>query len=200
MSYCIIDTETSGLFDFKLPAHAEGQPRLASLSMIFTTDDLSEITGERRFFVKPDGWEMSDEVTAINGLSTEYLRENGVDISEVLHAYETAVLDGSIIGAFNAQFDTKVMRGELRRAGRDDLFERTPNVCAMRAAAAVIPGKGRFVSLKHACGYFGIENVSPHDASSDAMACLEVMRALLRGGALPEPKIAYAKTRPERVA
>ena len=33
MKYAVIDTETSGLFDFSKPAEAEGQPRLASLAI-----------------------------------------------------------------------------------------------------------------------------------------------------------------------
>lgn len=34
MKYLIIDTETTGLFDFSKPADGEGQPRLAQICMI----------------------------------------------------------------------------------------------------------------------------------------------------------------------
>ena len=42
MKYVVIDTETSGLFDFSKPADAEGQPRLASLAMVFLDQDMAE--------------------------------------------------------------------------------------------------------------------------------------------------------------
>lgn len=201
MPYCVFDTETSGLFDFSKPAHAPEQPRLASLSMIFVSDDLAAIMGERRFHVLPNGWEMTPDATRVNGLTTEFLLANGHPIGEVLDIYEGAIVGGYTFGAFNAQYDTKVMRGEFRRAGREDHFERTPNVCAMRAAAKVIPRQGRkggswMVSLANACEFFGIVNIAPHEASADAMACLEIMRALRRMGALPEAAIHYAKNRP----
>lgn len=201
MDICIIDTETSGLFDFSKPAHAEGQPRLASLAMIFATPDLTAITRQERYFVRPDGWAMQPGAQAKNGLSTELLHERGIPVSDVLDAYEDAIVAGHPIGAFNAQFDTKVMRGEFRRAGRDDHFERTPNVCAMRAAAKVVPMTGRkggprMISLANACAHFGIHNENPHEELSDALACLEIMRALRRMGALPEPAVHFAKNRP----
>ncbi|MEY4951800.1 MAG: hypothetical protein RL299_224, partial [Pseudomonadota bacterium] len=42
MGYLVIDTETSGLFDFKKPADDPSQPRLASLAMIWADDDGNE--------------------------------------------------------------------------------------------------------------------------------------------------------------
>lgn len=196
MPYCVFDTETSGLFNFKKPAHDPCQPHLASLAMIFVSDDLEVILGRQSFLVRPDGWEMEPDATEKNGLTTEFLLENGIPLSDVLDAYVAAIEEGNHFGAFNAQFDTKVMRGELRRSGRDDLFEQTPNVCAMRAAAKVIPGKGRFVSLEDACAHFGIVNENPHEAMSDTEACLEVMRSLYRMGALPAASVHYARKQP----
>ncbi|MEW5421915.1 hypothetical protein HNS03_08340 [Amorphus sp. 3PC139-8] len=81
--YAVIDTETSGLFDFKLPADAVGQPRLAHLASIYV-DENAEVLDRKDFYVRPDGWRMSAKATEINGLTTEFLRENGVPIGGVL--------------------------------------------------------------------------------------------------------------------
>ena len=134
--YVVFDTETSGLFNFKLPADAPGQPRLASLSMIWTNPDLMPIR-EEMLYIKPEGWYMQPGAEAVNGLSQEFLMANGRPVAEALELYESAVREGYVFAAFNAQFDTKVMRAEFRRAGKDDLFEKVKNVCIMKKSVGV---------------------------------------------------------------
>lgn len=133
MKHLVIDTETSGLFDFKRPADADGQPRLAELAMI-VLDDEGRTLDEMHFYIRPDGWRMEPGATAINGLTDEFLHEKGVHVTTALSRYVEAIEAGAIIVAHNAQFDCKVMRAELRRAGLDDMFDRTPNICTMRNA------------------------------------------------------------------
>ncbi len=70
MRYAVIDTETSGLFDFSKPADAEGQPRLASLAVIRLDAELNE-EGADEYLIKPEGWTLPAEATTINGLTIE---------------------------------------------------------------------------------------------------------------------------------
>lgn len=201
MKYAIIDTETSGLFDFSKPADAEGQPRLAHLAMILTDGELAEVDFIE-FFIRPDGWEMSDEVAAIHGLTTEKLNKIGVPIADALAAYAKAIDGGHVIVTFNAQYDTKVMRGEMRRAEIDDRFERTPNICVMRALTDIckVPrakGKGfKFPKLAEACAHFEIVPTGAHTADADARACLALFRKLHEAGACPAPAVHFAKNPP----
>ena len=192
MRAMIIDTETSGLFDFSRPADAEGQPRLAQLAMI-PTDDRPGWTA----YVRPEGWRMDPKAAAVNGLTDKFLAEHGLPIGEVLDRYVAAISDGYVIAAYNAQFDTKILRAELRRAGRADLFEQTPNICLMRAMKPVVGIRGRRnPKLSEALEFIGATNASAHDAPGDAAAALEVFRFLEHIGELPEPKVHYAKKRP----
>ena len=202
--YAFLDTETSGLPEYKLPADHPSQPRLASMALI-KTDEALEITDTYSVLIKPDGWKLSPEVMAINGLTTERCEAEGVPLLDALCVYTGAVHEGYVIVAFNAQFDTKVMRGELRRSGYPDLFEETPNICAMRASKSLGveksgPKKGGFPRLtdvyRH---FFGRELESRHTAIADALACLEVFRELKKLGVLPEPAVHYAKEKPEHV-
>lgn len=199
--YLVIDTETSGLFDFTKPADADGQPRMASLAMIFLDAGLI-ITSEVHMFVKPVGWEMAAEAGAVNGLTNEHLQEVGIAVAEVLNQYVQAVDDGRIVVAFNAQFDTKVLRGELRRAQIDDRFEKTPTICTMRASTPVVKvprksGAGwKFPKLGEACAHFKIVNAGAHSALHDARACVEILRCLVALGECPEPAVYFAKERP----
>ena len=196
--YAVINTETSGLFDFSKPADAEGQPRLAHLCMIFVDADLKE-EGVADYLIKPEGWTMTPEAEKINHLSTALLMEKGVSIVNALSAYATAIDEGRIIVAFNAQFDTKVMRGEMRRSKIDDRFERTPNICVMRPLTEIcaIPkakGKGfKFPKLSEAMAHFKIEQSGAHLADGDARAALELFRVLRKIGACPEPSVHFAK-------
>lgn len=203
--YAIIDTETSGLFNFRLPADAPGQPRLAGFSMILTDDD-GQIIDRLDTLVKPNGWTISPEITAINGLTTDKCEENGIPLADVLDAYTKAVQDGHVVIAYNAQYDTKVMRGELRLAERPDLFEQTPNICVMRACHGfgiqkAGDKKGGFPKLSDAyMHFFHMENPNGHTSAGDALACYDVFMHLRAQGALPEPQVHYAKNRPEAAA
>jgi DNA polymerase-3 subunit epsilon len=204
--YAVIDTETSGLFDFRKPADDPGQPRLAQLAIILVERIVEGellATSTLEFFVKPDGWEMQPEATAKNGLTTERLNEIGVPVANVLDVYQKVVEDGWIIVAFNAQYDTKVMRGEFRRAARDDLFEKTPNICVMRGAQkhGIKNSKGRgFPSLHDVCAHLGIGCEEAHNALHDAQAAFEVFSKLDELGALPEPAVHFAKNPPGKEA
>ena len=199
--WMVLDTETSGLFNFKLPADDPSQPRLATAAIILL-DDIDAEPREFGFMVKPDGWEMSAEAGAVNGLTTEMLLAGGNPVSLVLDFYEDCVKQGYRMAAYNAQFDGKVMRGEFRRADRDDLFEITPNACLMRAMMSAMKGQrplgsNGFPKLAEACGHIGHEASDAHTAMGDARAALAILRWLSRTGQMPEPKIHYAKDKPE---
>lgn len=191
MSAAVIDTETNALPDFKRSADAVGQPRLAQLSMVLI-GLTGEIQGEQNFYVKPDGWSMSPEVTAINGLTDEFLHEHGATIVEVLEAYSQVIREGRFIIAFNAQFDCKIMRGELRRAGMSDLFEETRNICVMRKANGIIlkeGGKKGWPSLARCRDVLGLSHDGAHRGMKDATDALAVYRHLLVQGVDLTPEV-----------
>jgi DNA polymerase III epsilon subunit-like protein len=197
--YLVIDTETTGLFNFALPADAPGQPRMASVAMIFLGEDL-KVEREYAGYVQPDGWEMSAEASKINGLTTEFLKANGRPVGEALKVYTDAVDAGYVVLAFNSQYDTKILRGELRRAGIADRFENTPNSCMMKAATPMTKIAGargfKFPKLAEACGHFGIAQDAQHSALGDARACAAILVRLIADKACPEPAVHYAKNRP----
>lgn len=201
MKIAILDTETNGLFDFTKPADAPGQPRLATLALILAEFKEGALYIEKMFayMVKPDGWEMTPEATKVNGLTTEHLLQYGIPVRDVLLTYTNLIELGYILGAFNAQFDLKMMRGELRRAGMPDRFESTPNFCVMRALTNVVKiprktgGGYKFPKLSEACAHFGIEQNATHTAVGDADSCYRLLEELVKLGLMPVPEVHYAK-------
>jgi len=201
MKYVILDCETTGLFDFSQRADAEGQPRLASLGL-FIVDEQRRVIGAESWYVQPDGWSMSEEAGKVNGLTDEFLMEHGEPVELLLSHYADMIDEGHVISTYNSQYDTKIMRGEMRRAGMDDRFEQTNNLCLMRACTDIckVPrakGKGyKWPTLAEACDHFNIWNPDKHSAVGDALAALQVFFKLDALGLLPEGEIHYAKNPP----
>lgn len=204
--YAVFDTETTGLFQYrnkltgeKVPADAPGQPHLASFAVVYA-DERGEPISSEKIFVKPDGWSIDGtEAGRVNGLTDAFLHANGQPVSTVLKVWNDIVDAGLIPAAFNAQFDCKMMRAELRRAGLPDRFEETPNICVMRALDPYGPRglmiQRGFVKLSVACEFFGIVNTQAHDAMADAVAAQELLKILIADGFLPEAKVHFAKER-----
>lgn len=201
--YGIFDTEGTGLFDFKQPADAPGQPRMASLAIVYVNEAL-EIEREYHVFIRPDvnDYTMTEGAQKAHGLTVEFLNEHGIPVIEALTEYQSAIDNGRIMVAHNSQFDMKQLRAELRRAGMQDRFEDSPNICTMRAMTDVckIPPKGnrggyKWPALSEALLFIGAENLGDHSAINDAKGALELLRYMKRNGLMPEGKVHYAKGR-----
>lgn len=127
------DTETTGLLNFKLPADHSAQPRIASIAAVLF--DGNRVPVETMHdFVKPDGWAVPPDVERINGLTTQRLTEIGRPISDALANLMTLYERADELIAYGAEFDLKMLRGELRRAGLPDQYQGKPTKCAMRRA------------------------------------------------------------------
>ena len=127
------DTETTGLLDFKLPADHPAQPRIASIAAVLFDDGRVPV-GTMHDFVRPDGWAVPPDVTRINGLTTQRLAEIGIPIAEALANFLALYERADELIAYGAEFDLKMLRGELRRAGLPDHYKGKPAKCAMRRA------------------------------------------------------------------
>lgn len=200
LSYVIVDTETSGLPKYRgddgrpVPADDPSQPRVASVAMIYVDPGFKVVTEHERL-IYPDGWELEPEAAAVNGLTMDRLREEGVPVRDVLDLYTEAIKAGRVLVAFHAQHDAKMMRGELRRAGMDDLFHDTKNICCMRGSMGVVvkqDGKKGWPKLSDACAHFNIEQTGAHTALGDARAALEIFKNLVTLGVAPEPAVHLA--------
>lgn len=222
--YIVIDTETTGLFRHhnilpdgtKVTARSDepGQPRMCAYAHVLLDDDFT-VEAEYSQLVLPIGWKNKDDspmlempqgAFEVHGLSMAYLTEHGEPVRHALDRYEAAIKAGRTLIGYNQQHDGRQIRAELRHAGRDDLFEQTPNICAMRSInenyrepdlpngkrgkckVKKLNGLGGFPRLIDAAAHFGIDYPEDrrHSALEDARVTAELARELdLRGLLLP---------------
>jgi DNA polymerase-3 subunit epsilon len=226
--YIVIDTEGTGLFRARntLPdgrkvvarSHEPGQPRMAEYAHVLLDEDFElEDTyqqyvlpvGWRHGVLTPDGWrdgepmlEMPPEAYEKNKLSMDFLRANGLPISQALFRYADAIDEGRVVVGFNQQHDGRQVRGELRRNSYPDRFDDSPAICAMRSIGANYKGRikklnglGGFPRLIDAAAHFGIGYAEGlrHTALEDAMVTARVAKELHRLGALLPAAVHKAK-------
>ena len=185
--YLVIDTETTGLPDWRLPADAEGQPRLASWCFILADRDCNPVH-EWHGLVRPDRWTMPPDAGAINGLTNERLQAEGFPIAWPLSLFAMALQANWTLVAHNLAFDMKIMRGELRRGGYRKEADRSDGIglCTMRELTARCalpnpkkPEAFKFPRLAEACEIILKEKLEgAHDAVNDARACLRLLRSI----------------------
>lgn len=202
MGYIIIDTEGTGLFKHRDPvtkevirSDAPGQPRMAEFAAVLCDDDFN-VQETYQQYVRPFAWEYSEmpaEAFAVHGLSMEFLMDNGRSVMDALDFYTDAIVSGRILIGFNQQHDGRQVRAELRHAGKPDLFDTTPNICAMRSITTnmkgqvkKLNGKGGFPRLIDAAAHFGIayDESKRHTALEDALVTAQVAKLLHERGAL----------------
>jgi DNA polymerase III subunit epsilon len=199
MQILFFDAESSHLFDFTKCAHEEGQPRLAEIGMIFVDGESGEIQSQHDFLIKPRGWMMSAEATEKTGLTTEYLEQHGGTIDEALDLYVRAIESRRVLAGWNLRnFDMKLMRGELRRAGKEDLFMQSRSLCLMQSSRNIVNaldkrGRVKMPKLEEACTHFNIKPDAAHRALADALATYHIWQKLREQGVHPELHDPYNK-------
>ena len=191
------DTETTGMFDFKKPSDAEGQPRMIQIAALLV-NDAKQMMSCFSLLIKPDGWIVPAEATAISGIVTEDCEKFGVPIDHAMEAFWLALSVADMTVAHNHSFDQKVIRGEAKRMQsgapylgplrewRDNL---KPQFCTMQMATerCKLPkASGRagykWPKLEEAYEILcGKKMTGAHDAWTDARACAAVYFKLKDG-------------------
>lgn len=184
------DTETTGLPKFGLAADDPSQPRICSIATaLFDQERSIEM---RHDFVRPNGWTVPPEAAAIHGLTTERLTEIGIPIDEALSNFLDIYDRADELVVYGAEFDLKMIRGELRRASRPDRYKEKPTKCAMRRAtmackmpptdAMLAVGRRTYKTPKLQEAHeiiLGVPLVGAHDALNDVLALARIWHRLI---------------------
>ncbi|TWV32122.1 3'-5' exonuclease [Streptomyces misionensis] len=141
-----------------------------------------------RWLVDP-GVPVPAAATAVHGLTQEHLQRNGrwpapvmLEIAELLAEHAAR---GRPLVVMNAPFDLTLLDRELRRHRASSLEQWFPSVPLRVLDPRVLDKhldryrKGRR-TLTDLCEHYGVTLDGAHDAAADALAALEVVRALGR--------------------
>jgi DNA polymerase-3 subunit epsilon len=200
MKYAIIDTEGSGLFDWKKPADAPGQPRMASLGLILVNDKF-EVEEKHIWLVRPEGWIFDDHSDAAkkNGLTHAKLMAEGVDVRLPLRMVGDAIDQRRIWVGFNPTHDMKTFRAESRYVKFPDRYMQTRYICVMQGCRHMVDarkadGGKKAPKLEEACAYFGIDQgAGGHTALGDTESAYQILLRLRDAGCVPEYTDPYNK-------
>lgn len=177
----VFDTETTGIA-LKQESHLDPrQPHIASVAAVAYTPAWEEIHSVH-LFVKPDGWVMPEEATAVHGITQEFLEWYGIDLDAVLTPLDFLFHNADQIWAFGMKFDKQLYGIECARRERTDWLAPQKTHCAMQLMAGILKIPGQYGDYKwpslvdsyHALFGCGFEKA--HDGLADVRATAAILR------------------------
>lgn len=185
------DTETTGLPDFRSRSTDPRQPHIVRLAAILANSETRAELTAVDMIIKPDGWTIPPNMTAIHGISQERALES--PRSEDDAAAQYLILRGRADEAVghNIPFDQRIMRIALLRLGltreKIEKLEARPSSCTMQRASAImkLPPTEKMIAagfdkpkppklaecMQH---FFNDPHDAAHDAMADVRACMRL--------------------------
>lgn len=190
------DTETTGIPDFKARSNDPTQPHLVQVALVQSNEDGQEIASNV-VIIRPDGWTISPELTAIHGISHERAMDEGIPESDAVDMFLLAQSRVQLRVAHNESFDRRIMRIAMTRAAiqRDVIegIERRASYCTCEKSKPIVnlPPTEKMIAagfngpkppkLEECIRHFFDEDLpGAHDALVDARACARIYRRLVK--------------------
>lgn len=188
------DTETTGLPAFKLPSDDPCQPHLVDICGLLYTRE-GELVDSFEAMVRPDGWEIPNDVAVIHGITNEIALAEGIPEAEAVADFMNLAERAGLRVAHNVSFDDRILRIALMRylgAEAADAFKASPNYCTCQSAKNIVkcPPTEKMIragfgnqfkvpTVAEALLFFtGEPLVGGHRARPDTEACARVYFAL----------------------
>lgn len=186
------DTETTGLPLWEQPSDNPLQPHIVQLAALLVEPETKQVIQSLNVIIKPDGWEIPAEVTAIHGITTEYAAQIGIPESVALKLFLELWSGRTRIGHVQS-FDARIIRIATKRYCEEAVINAWKEGLAQCTGELTKPilqmpakTRGKFKTPKLTEAYrhfFQKELQDAHTALADATACMEVFFALGKAGA-----------------
>ena len=171
--YLFFDTETNGLpRNWKAPvSDLSNWPRMIQVAWILCSGD-GERLESASYIIRPEGFEIPAEASAVHGITTEIALNEGVKLNEVLLKFAELTQKAQYLVAHNISFDEKIIGAELLRKQVPSRINSLNQLCTMKASTDYcrIPGPYGFkwpkLSELH-IKLFGVDFEGAHDAFAD---------------------------------
>lgn len=173
------DTESNGLPQYgkQNPADGPDQPRIVGLAAGLFDDSIDNQIDGIDCIIKPDGWTIGEDTTAIHGLTNEICEERGFPIAGVLNQINELMDLADVIVGHNITHDLKMLRGELRRAGLPDRYSEEDTCCTMRGFQKARGGKLKKLGVVFE-EVVGVPPENEHLAQADMMMAAHIFFAM----------------------
>lgn len=190
-NFLFFDTETTGIpRDYKAPCtNTDNWPRLVQLGWILS-DDQGTVLRCGNKIVRPEGFVIPTEASAVHGITTERALTEGEDLRVVIHSFGRDLNEAHCLVGHNIDYDLHIVGSEYHRLGYDYrvMFAR-PYVCTMQSTIEYcnIPGKygPKWPKLQELhLRLFDREFSDAHDAMADIAATKDCFFELLRRGVI----------------
>lgn len=188
--YLFLDIETTGLpLDWKAPIEQlDNWPRIVEIGWILTDNDGNEIES-KSIILKPDGFKIPAEASAINGISNELAYEKGQERVEVLKIFAELLDRTKILVAHNIDFDKKVIHAELMRYNIKSKIHKIDKICTKELTTdyCKIPGNYgyKWPTLEELYEkVFSTSLTASHSALVDVKACKDCFFELVNRGVI----------------
>lgn len=177
------DTETTGFPLWKARSNDEGQPHLVQLAALLCNDKTKEVIEEMDVIIKPDGWVIPEETSAIHGITTENAMDEGIPEKEALQMFIDLYNKSSLRIAHNTTFDNRIIRIALMRYMPDLISDevwkdKSLYYCTYMNAKKVMGGKSGHKLEEAYLHFTGNKLEGAHNAMADSRACMEVYFAI----------------------
>lgn len=188
--YLFLDTETTGLpLDWKAPiGQLDNWPRIVEIGWILTDKDGQEIESET-IILKPDGFKIPADASAIHGITNEIASNKGQDRVAVLKKISDLLSKATVLVAHNIDFDKKVVHAEFMRYNIKSSIHKIDKLCTKELTTDYCKLPGRY-------GYkwptleelyekvFSTSLTASHSALGDVKACKDCFFELVNRGVI----------------
>jgi DNA polymerase-3 subunit epsilon len=191
------DTETTGLPLFKEPSEHPDQPHIVQLAAFLVDLNTRETLASMDVIVRPDGWVIPDEMTAIHGITTEKALRLGIPEPQAVDMLRALQENAGLRVGHNEPFDARMVRIAAKRFAdpRDpglvippsDEWKARAAACTAQLSHPILQlpptanmrGGHKTPSLVEAYQhFFGQDYPGQHTARGDALACMRVYFAI----------------------
>lgn len=195
MTILFFDTETTGLPAFSMPDGHEAQPHCVQLAAIMTDDDGKE-EASISVIIRPDGWPIPEQASAVHGITTEKATRYGIREQVAAVLFYDLLCRADLLVAHNIKFDRQIIATMFARANRTQWELPKAQFCTMEAAAPLVNlpptprmlaagfNKPKAPKLEECIRHFYGETLEgAHDALVDVRACARIYFEMKKGAA-----------------
>lgn len=190
------DTETTGLPLFSEPSEHPGQPHIVQLAAVLADLDTRQTIASMDVIIRPDGWAIPEEVSAIHGITTEHAMDVGIPETMAVDMF-MSLWAGRLRIAHNESFDARIIRIAQHRFPdtfpdpQCDYWKNGASACTAKMATPILNlpptekmiaagrNHAKTANLGEAYRYFtGTELQNAHSAMADVLGCMAVYFAI----------------------